>query len=139
MKFDSQDEQQGKASVDLCSVGGASRGNAKIMLDMDKVIEEDTANSTEPKPKDGFKYWTKDVNWKEIPEYDGENNCWSKIFVNMEDWQIRQFLALYVGGKYPSSKELLKNLIESKCLYVYIQFYTKYYCYSFYERDYNFF
>ena len=94
MKFDtdSQDEQQGKASVDLCSVGGASRGNAKIMLDMDKVIEEDTANTTEPKPKDGFKYWTKDVNWKEIPEYDGEKILGQNFLLI---WKIGRFASFW--------------------------------------------
>ena len=65
---------------------------------------------------DGFKYWTKDVNWERVPEYDGDvnNTFWSKIFINMKDFEIQQFIAMDLDQNHRSSKELLENLPNGK-------------------------
>ena len=74
------------------------------------------SKKSEVKPEDGFKYWIKDVKWKNIPEYNGDrtNEIWSKVFVNMKDLELKEFLSLYHSKKHRSSKELLENLQESK-------------------------
>ena len=74
------------------------------------------SKKSEVKPEDGFKYWIKDVKWKNIPEYNGDrtNEILSKIFLNMKDLELKEFLCLYHSKKHRSSKELLENLQESK-------------------------